>query len=88
MAKFDVSETEVEAALQELLHERNALGDGCFGCGYGGWWTPAHITNRIPFYRDMLKRILEVAKKANGPVSVSRPRLRLQPIENDDEGSE
>ncbi len=57
-----VSDAEVEAALQELLHERNSIGDGCFGCGYGGWWGPNTIANNKHRYQEMLKRVLEAAR--------------------------
>ncbi len=58
----EVNDAEIEAALQELLHERNSTGDGCFGCGYGGFWGPNTIANNKHRYREMLKRILEAAK--------------------------
>ena len=83
----EVSEAEVDAALQELLHERNRTGDGCFGCGSGVHWGETQIHSRIPFYRDMLKRILEAAKGTHTPekpsvqprpaVTIAPPRSRL-----------
>lgn len=59
---MEVNEAEIDAALQELLHERHVRGDGCFGCGYGGFWTQSTIDNNTPFYRYMLKNILEAAR--------------------------
>lgn len=70
----DVSEAEIDAALQELLHERNSLGDGCFGCGSGDHWGEKQIHGRIPYYREMLKRILEAAKGVKAPApALSQP---------------
>lgn len=82
----NVTDAEVDAALQELLHERNSLGDGCFGCGYGGFWTEHNINNNKPFYREMIKRVLEAVKQAHAssptvlspPPTVSRPRPVLE----------
>ncbi len=59
---LEVSDAEVEAALQELLHERNSIGDGCFGCGDGRLWGPHIIATNRHRYQEMLKRILEAAR--------------------------
>ena len=83
----EVSDKEVDAALQELLHERNSQGDGCFGCGSGAHWGQKSIDGRVPFYRDMLRRILGAAKKVQAPAQSaqsaseiaqrSRPRVDI-----------
>ena len=80
----EVSEVQVDAALQELLHERNRQGDdGCFGCGSTAHWGPKQIHGRIPFYREMLKRILEAAGQAHAPSQVHQvqtpPQVQASP---------
>lgn len=77
----EVTDAEIEAGLTELLDERNALGDGCFGCGYGGWWGPGLIERNKTHYRQTIKRVIEAAKLAqtvqSAPVTRTRQKIEL-----------
>jgi len=56
------TEKQIEAALEEIL--KHDMGDGCFGCGYGGWWTPGQIDNMKPHWRKMLRHVINASINA------------------------
>jgi hypothetical protein len=61
---FVPSDEQIERGVKELMDDRNSYGDGCFGCGYGGFWTVNNIDENAEIkahYRKLVRNVLVAA---------------------------
>jgi hypothetical protein len=60
---FVPSDEQIERGVAELLDDRNQYGDGCFGCGYGGFWTVNFFNDEDTkaHWRKLVRNVLVAA---------------------------